>query len=135
MDPTRYDVRIIDGRLEKDPVAAVLAEIDDAVCLGDQRADRRADPRRAAGQPRAKARRPDLPVVWGGWHASLFPTDTLDEPSVDFTVQGQGEATFVELVERFAAGDWQPGGPGLGVAGTVERVRRRAVAQPGPGDD
>lgn len=122
LDPTRYDVRIIDGRLEKDPVAAVLAELDDAVCLGVTVLT--GAPIRDALQVcrAAKAHRPALPVVWGGWHASLFPTDTLVEPSVDFTVQGQGEATFVELVERFAAGNWQPNGPGLGVAGTVERV-------------
>ena len=34
LDPAAYDVRIVDGRLEQDPVAAVLAEIDDALCLG-----------------------------------------------------------------------------------------------------
>ena len=51
-----------------------------------------------------KQSRPDLPIVWGGWHPSLFPQQTLDEKSVDVTVQGQGELTFRELVERFAAG-------------------------------
>ena len=34
LDRARFEVQIIDGRLEKDPVAAVLAEIDNAVCLG-----------------------------------------------------------------------------------------------------
>jgi radical SAM superfamily enzyme YgiQ (UPF0313 family) len=53
----------------------------------------------------ARARRPDLPIIWGGWHPSLFPVETLnDEPSVDLTVQGQGEATFREVVERLASG-------------------------------
>ncbi|MEZ4768411.1 MAG: radical SAM protein [Caldilineales bacterium] len=110
LDPARYDVRIVDGRLEKDPVAAVLAEMDGAACLGISVLTGAPSvmPCRSAGQSRRGG--PSLPVVWGGWHASLFPTDTLDEPSVDFTVQGQGEATFVELVERFAAGEWRPGG-------------------------
>src|SRR4051794_6118329 len=77
LDPKRYDVCIIDGRLERDPVDAVLAELDDALCLGVTV---------LTGDPindalvitrAAKERRPDLPTVWGGWHASLFPTSTL----------------------------------------------------------
>ena len=42
----------------------------------------------------AKAQRPEIPVVWGGWHPSLFPLECLSEASVDITVQGQGEETF-----------------------------------------
>jgi len=34
LDPDKYQVKIVDGRLEADPVAAVLAEIDDALCFG-----------------------------------------------------------------------------------------------------
>jgi anaerobic magnesium-protoporphyrin IX monomethyl ester cyclase len=50
----------------------------------------------------AKAIRPDLPVVWGGWHPSMFVRECLEEPSVDVTVQGQGEITFAEIIERLA---------------------------------
>lgn len=131
LDPARFDVRIVDGRLENDPAAAVLAELDGAICLGVTVLTG-APIRDALRISRAaKAHRPDLPVVWGGWHPSLFPTDTLDEPSIDFTVQGQGEATFAELVERFAAGSWRAGGPPLEVAGVTERVESR-VAQRNP---
>ena len=52
----------------------------------------------------AKRARPDLPVVWGGWHPSMFARECLDEPSVDVTVRGQGEETFAEIVRRLAAG-------------------------------
>lgn len=104
LDPARYDVRVIDGRLERDPVSRVLSEIDDALCLGISVLTG-APIRDALRISRAaKERRPDLPVVWGGWHPSLFPLDTLAEPSVDITVQAQGEETFRELVECFAEG-------------------------------
>jgi radical SAM superfamily enzyme YgiQ (UPF0313 family) len=105
LDPKRYDVRIIDGRLERDPLRAVLAELDDALCLGvtvltgDPINDALAITRGA------KERRPDLPTIWGGWHPSLFPTSTLEESAIDITVQGQGEETFGELVERLASGE------------------------------
>lgn len=106
VDREHYELAIVDGRLEADPAAALLRLLDGrrAVCLGigvltgapigDALAISRA----------VKAARPDLPVVWGGWHPSLFPTACLDEPAVDVTVQGQGEATFVELVDLLAAG-------------------------------
>src|SRR5690606_5212792 len=93
LDPARFDVRIIDGRLEADPVAAVLSEIDDAVCLGVSVLT--GDPIRDGLEvSRAvKARRPDLPVVWGGWHPSLFPEQCLQKSSIDAVVVGQGEET------------------------------------------
>ena len=105
IDQSRFEVLIVDGRLEADPVAAVLREIEGALLLGITVLT--GDPIHDALQisRAAKARRPDLPVVWGGWHPSLFPLETLQEPSVDVTVRGQGEATFAELVERVAGGE------------------------------
>ena len=112
LDPARYEVQIIDGRLERDPVAAVLKAIDGALCLGVTVLTG-APIRDALRISRAaKAQQPDLPVVWGGWHPSLFPLDTLAEPSVDISVQGQGEATFTAIVERLAAGTSVAGIPG-----------------------
>jgi anaerobic magnesium-protoporphyrin IX monomethyl ester cyclase len=52
----------------------------------------------------AKERYPDLPIVWGGIHASLLPQQTLAHPLVDIAVVGEGEATFQELVHALEAG-------------------------------
>lgn len=104
LDPERYEVVIVDGRLEDDPEAAVRAHLDDALCLGISVLT--GDPiRDAVCMTRAaKVHRPDLPVVWGGWHPSMFGRDCLKEPSVDVTVQSQGEETFAEIVDRLARG-------------------------------
>jgi anaerobic magnesium-protoporphyrin IX monomethyl ester cyclase len=104
LDPERFEVKIVDARLEGDPVRAVLEEAKDAVCLGIGVLT--GDPiRDAMDVSRAvKAARPDLPIVWGGWHPSLFPQECLAEPSVDAVVSGQGEETFAEIVERYVAG-------------------------------
>ena len=40
--------------------------------------------------------RPDLPVIWGGWHPSLLPEQCLASGVVDACVTGQGERTFAE---------------------------------------
>jgi anaerobic magnesium-protoporphyrin IX monomethyl ester cyclase len=104
LDPEVYEVVIVDGRLEADPEAAILASLEGALCLGVTV---------LTGAPISDALRisriarraaPDLPIVLGGWHPSMFARECLAEPSVDVTVRGQGEATFAEIVERLAAG-------------------------------
>lgn len=113
LDPERYDVRIIDGRLQTDSARILLEECEEAVCLGVSV---------LTGKPirdalhisrMVKERYPSLPVVWGGWHPSLFPTETLEEPCIDVTVQAQGEHTFAELVRRFESGTSVADIPGI----------------------
>ena len=47
---------------------------------------------------------PHTKVVWGGWHASLLPEQTLNLPEVDFVVLGQGEHTLLELTRAIERG-------------------------------
>ena len=44
----------------------------------------------------------DIPVVWGGIHPSLLPEQTLENEYIDIVVQGEGEETFLELVQALA---------------------------------
>src|SRR4030042_1751785 len=40
---------------------------------------------------------PTVPIVWGGIHPTLFPEQTLRDPSVDIIVWGEGEETSIDL--------------------------------------
>ena len=73
----------------------------------------------------AKERYPDLPVVWGGIHASLLPQQTLENPLVDIAVVGEGEATFRDLVHALESGS-----PLDGVNGIYFKRDGRIVATP-----
>ena len=42
---------------------------------------------------------PNFPIIWGGWHPSLLPQQTLQHSSVDIIITGQGEITLYETVE------------------------------------
>ncbi len=124
LDPERYEVVIVDARLEEDPVAALLAHLPDALCLGVTVLTG-APIRDAIHASRAAKRaRPDLPVVWGGWHPSLFGTECFEEPSVDVTVQAQGEETFAEILARLEAGDSLEGCAGCSYRVPDGSVRR-----------
>ena len=96
-----YDIKIVDTAIEEDYVAAVMAELEDALCLGislitGPMIKGAVDVGRAA-----KARYPDLPIVLGGWHPSILPEQTLAADFADVVVLKQGEMAFAELLTCF----------------------------------
>ena len=100
-----YDVRIVDSAVTPDSVNAVVNEAKDAVCVGISMVT---GPMITQGVEVARAVRaalPHVPIVAGGWHASILPAQTLRSPSIDAVVKGQGEITFLEIVERYAKGE------------------------------
>jgi anaerobic magnesium-protoporphyrin IX monomethyl ester cyclase len=98
----KYNVVIIDGRLEKDPMPKILEALQqNAVCFAVTVLTGRPIKDALLVSQAVKEHFPSLPVIWGGWHPSLFPQETLEEKSVDVIVKGQGEITFAELLDRF----------------------------------
>ena len=108
--PVGTDWDIVDGNL---PNADVLAEITVHV----ESAERRGDPVRvvaftvmpgpqlvsAVPLTRAvKARFPHIAIVWGGNFPSLYAAPVLNAPYIDWVIRGQGEETFVELLDVLA---------------------------------
>ena len=91
-----HECRILDTRLEKD------AAFEDALLdfrpnvIGLTAYSAEAEATKALAR-RAKRVLPDVPIVWGGYHATMALDDVLDEASVDFAVRGEGEVTFPEL--------------------------------------
>jgi anaerobic magnesium-protoporphyrin IX monomethyl ester cyclase len=45
---------------------------------------------------------PSLPIVWGGNFGGLYPAPVLNAPYVDWLIRGQGEQTFLDLLEVLA---------------------------------
>lgn len=103
LDAERYEVIIVDGRIDEQPLETIKKHLKHVVCLGVTA---------LTGSPikdalfissEVKKINKNVPIIWGGWHTSLFPEQTLhDEINIDVTVQGQGEETFKELVDAFA---------------------------------
>lgn len=97
-----YNVSILDARLREDWLKELIRQVEtlDPVCVGISSLTG-IQLRTAMEAARAvKQLAPDLPVVWGGVHASLLPAETIREPFVDYVVVGEGEQTFTELVTR-----------------------------------
>jgi radical SAM superfamily enzyme YgiQ (UPF0313 family) len=131
LDPDVYEVVTIDGRLESDAENAVLSHIGGALCLGVTVLTGAPISDALRISRAAKRARPDLPVVWGGWHPSMFSRECLVEDSVDITVRGQGEETFAEIVRRLSEGRSLEGCAGCTVRladGTVHENPPRPLA-------
>lgn len=125
LDRRRFEVVIIDGRLERDALARVMEAADGALCLGVSVLTGAPIHDALRVSRSVKARHPGCGVVWGGWHPSLFASECLEEHSIDIAVVGQGERTFAEIVARLSAGDSVAGCPG-----TVVRGRPGVIAGP-----
>jgi anaerobic magnesium-protoporphyrin IX monomethyl ester cyclase len=94
-------VKIIDARLDRDSVHRVLEETRDAVCLGISVLTGHQILGGLQVANALKQEMPRKPVVWGGYHPTLLPRQTLTDPAIDAVVLGQGERTFKELVDAY----------------------------------
>lgn len=51
-----------------------------------------------------KEKNSNIPIIWGGWHVSILPEQSLVHPGVDIVVEGLGQKTFVDLIKVIATG-------------------------------
>lgn len=98
LDKEKYEVKIISRFLNDNPEKEILAEAKDGLCLGitAMTGFQIYDGLKMAML--VKRANPDLPIIWGGWHPSILPKQTLKNKYVDIVVRGQGDWTFPELV-------------------------------------
>jgi len=108
-----YDVTIVDGRVTPDYLERLLAAAEGAICLGISVLTGNQIKQALLVSQAIKERFPHLPVVWGGYHPTLTPDQTIADPSVDIVVRGQGEIPFKSLVEALSAGTSLQGIPGI----------------------
>ena len=99
-----FDVSIIDAAIHRDWEQKVLREVRDALCLGISVLT---GPMIRGAVRIAKAVKKEglnLPVIFGGWHPSLVPGQTLQENYVDAVVRGQGDLTLLEIAQKLSEG-------------------------------
>jgi len=126
-----FEVKLVDNLLHPDYEKTILRETSDALCLGISVLTGPHIGAAVRVSRAVKKLRPEMPIIFGGWHSSLATQQTLAEPFVDAIVRGQGELTLLELVQRIADGcDWH-GVQGLSFKdenGNIIHERERPVA-------
>ena len=94
-----YEVKTIDQRIEPDWRASLRRELkQDPICVGisSMTGPQLQFALEISGFAKMHG---SAPVVWGGVHPSLLPEQTLRHENIDIVVQGEGEETFLELVQ------------------------------------
>jgi anaerobic magnesium-protoporphyrin IX monomethyl ester cyclase len=99
-----FDVAVIDAAIHPQWESTVVRELRDALCLGISVLTGPMIRGAVRMAKTAKRDLPGVPVVFGGWHPSLLPGQTIQEKFVDCVVRGQGELTLLEVAERLADG-------------------------------
>lgn len=99
-----YEIKIIHPVTHKKFKEAILEECKGALCFGISSITgyQIYEGRDVAKEVRENY--PELPIVWGGWHPSILPMETIKDKYVDIVVKGQGERTFTELVHCIEKG-------------------------------
>lgn len=97
----RCEVRIVDGNVERDGVAAVLHALNAASfdvvgvsVMGGPQVRTAVDISQAV-----RAKFPATPIAWGGYFPTLYPDATMNADYVDYAIRGQGEHIFPALID------------------------------------
>lgn len=97
-----YEPLIFDSRKyyiqNKDFWPALGEQLKDAICVGISAMTAQVESAIQISQ-KIKENCPNMPIVWGGYHPSLFPVQTLENPTVDFVIQGEGDWSFLDLLK------------------------------------
>ena len=107
LDRAGYPVRIISRTYHGDPLAELTKALDRSFLVGISTMTGYQLKGAIAASKLVKALRPEIPVVWGGWHPSLCPDQVITQPFVDFVIRGQGEEALFELVREIRSGNPQ----------------------------
>ena len=94
-----FDVVVIDAAIDPDYRTHIECESVDALCVGISVLTGPMIRGAVEIATAIKNEAPWLPIIFGGWHPTLLPDETLREPFVDVVVRGQGEVTLVEIAE------------------------------------
>jgi radical SAM superfamily enzyme YgiQ (UPF0313 family) len=99
-----YEPRIIDGALHSNYLELIAKEVEDCLCFGVSLLTGPMIRDAIVAARLVKRAQPDVPVIFGGWHPSLLPGQTLKEEFVDIVVRHQGEQTLIEILQRLEKG-------------------------------
>ncbi|MDD5431438.1 MAG: radical SAM protein [Candidatus Omnitrophica bacterium] len=100
-----YRVKIVDGLFDPDPIKTLSEQMEEALCLGIS-SKTGFQLKDAISTARIlKEKFPDKMIVFGGYHGSIMPETLFKAEVADVVVRGQGQQTFLELVNCLNAKD------------------------------
>lgn len=94
-----YDVEIIDERIDTYEDKEIMDKLDDVFMVGISATTSYQIINGLNFAKKVREYDPNIKIVWGGWHASLMPQNTIEHELVDIIIIGQGEYILSELAK------------------------------------
>ncbi len=96
-----YQVKLIDFLVKDNPLETLKRELDDDVlCVGLSVMTPQI-PHALEISKMIRDFNPDIPIVWGGIHPTLFPKQVIVNSLIDYLIKGEGEISFSRLLKFF----------------------------------
>lgn len=131
LDKKKYKINIYARFLQEKYIEEILDNGSDAICLGISAMTSFQIQDGLKIAKLFKKKYPHIPIIWGGWHPSILPFQTVQNSYVDIVVRGAGDFTFTELVETlYQSGDLK------NVKGITYKIKNKVLTNPerGPAD-
>ena len=94
-----FAVQVIDGTVKNDYIKRTMDSVDNGVVMVGFSVMTSQVPLALDLSKSIKAKRPDIPIIWGGIHPILFPEQTLRNSNIDLVVTGEGTKTILHLID------------------------------------
>jgi anaerobic magnesium-protoporphyrin IX monomethyl ester cyclase len=105
LNANNFECVIIDSRIEKDTDNRLRKELADALCLGITAFTGYSLKHALKAAKICRQVNPELPIFFGGPHATALPEQSKRSSLIDDVVVGYGEFEFLEKVQRLARGE------------------------------
>lgn len=99
-----FEPIIIDCHIEKDPYKILLKHLDNTLCVCISCTIGTPIKGAVKVSKLVKAKRPEIPVIWGGYLPTMEPDVVLNSPYVDIVVKGPGQLTLKKLLKALKKG-------------------------------
>lgn len=93
-----YKVKIVDQRVDKEWKSTLRKHLKTAICVGTT-AMTGPQIRYALEISKFVKENSEVPVIWGGVHASLLPEETMQNKYIDIVLKGEGDYAFFEIAK------------------------------------
>jgi radical SAM superfamily enzyme YgiQ (UPF0313 family) len=129
-----FDFKIVDGNIEDHFLARIMSIIEESqeakIVLGISVMPGFQTIQAIYTSKAVKAKHPEVIIVWGGFFASAYPEIIINSNYVDLVIIGQGEQTFLEVLQSIKeSGDIDEGIEGICIKknGRIIRTNNRKM--------
>lgn len=120
-----FNIKIYCSWIDKDYKEKILEDCKEALCFGVTSMTGYQIVEGLEMSEKVKERYPGIPVIWGGYHPTILPEQTVRNSYINIVVRGQGEVTFKELIEAFyEKKDWR------NIKGTIYKMGGNIISNP-----